>query len=72
MATKWQLTITTDNYARGIFLTLEGDDNHHFSDNYFDLLPGESRTITVTTTLPKAEISKRLRLMLYRQTSPNP
>ncbi len=74
---KWKmengkLTITTDNYARGIFLTLEGDDNHHFSDNYFDLLPGEMRTITVTTTLPKAEISKRLRLMVYRQTSPNP
>lgn len=60
-----QLTISSDHYARGIFLYLDGDGNHHFSDNYFDLLPGEERTIEVTTTLPFAEMTHNLRIMAY-------
>ena len=62
---KQELTITTDHYARGIFLSLEGDDSHHFSDNYFDLLPGEKRTVSVSTSLSPAEVQRRLRVMVY-------
>ena len=61
------LKISSPTYARGIFLTLEGDNAHHFSDNYFDLLPGETRTVTVDTALSGAEIGERLRIMVYRQ-----
>ncbi len=61
-----QLTIITDHYARGVFLTIDGDPDHHFSDNYFDLLPGETRTVSVTTTLPPAELQRRLRVTSYR------
>lgn len=59
------LKVTTDHYARGIFLSLEGDSDHHFSDNYFDLLPGEERTVSLVTSLPPSEVQKRLRLMVY-------
>lgn len=60
------LKVTTDRYARGIFLTLEGDPDHHFSDNYFDLLPGEKRAVTVATKIPRAELQSRLQVMVYR------
>ena len=60
------LHLATDTFARGVFLSIDGDDNHHFSDNYFDLLPGEVRTLEVSTTLPEEELKKRLRVMSYR------
>ncbi len=37
--------ITTNNFAHAVHFDLEGD--HSFSDQYFDLLPGSSRKITV-------------------------
>lgn len=45
-----ELIITTDKFARSIVLT--GNDNgdefgFEFSDNYFDLLPGETKHITI-------------------------
>lgn len=36
------ITVTTENYARVVCFDAEAD----FSDNYFDLLPGEEKTIT--------------------------
>ncbi|MCL5103608.1 MAG: hypothetical protein M1133_05775 [Armatimonadetes bacterium] len=39
-----KLIVSTDNYARVVTLDADLD----FSDNYFDLLPGEERTITWT------------------------
>jgi beta-mannosidase len=60
------IQLSTTHYARGIFLSLDGDDDYHFSDNYFDLLPGEERTVSVTTPLPADEVQRRLRVMVYR------
>ena len=60
------ITVSTDNYAHGIYLFLDGDDAHHFSDNYFDLLPGQRRTITLTTNLTTSEVQRRIRFMTYR------
>ena len=57
--------VKSPTYARGIYLSLDGDDTHHFSDNYFDLLPGEERTVSVATTLPPSEVRQRLRVMVY-------
>jgi beta-mannosidase len=39
-----KLIVSTDSYARVVTLDADLD----FSDNYFDLLPGEKRTITWT------------------------
>ena len=43
------VTVTTDRFARAVFLKTKGI-RDFFADNYFDLLPGQSRTIHVRTT----------------------
>ena len=66
-ASGYDITLTSDRYARGIFLSIDGDDTHHFSDNYFDLLPGQTRTVSVASTLTRDEVQRRLRVMAYGQ-----
>jgi beta-mannosidase len=56
----YDVTLKSDVFARGVFLSTDGIDNF-FSDNYFDLLPGEPKTIHVTTNLSKAEFDKQLK-----------
>lgn len=55
------VTVESDLYARGVFLSIEGI-NNFFSDNYFDLLPGEPVTIHVKTDLEKADFDKQLKI----------
>lgn len=57
----FDLTIGSDIFARAVFLSLDGIDNF-FSDNYFDILPGEKNTIHVSTELSEAEFSKQLQV----------
>ncbi|MCC8153075.1 MAG: glycoside hydrolase family 2 protein [Tannerellaceae bacterium] len=56
----YMVTVESDVYARGVFLSIEGIDNF-FSDNYFDLLPGEAVTIHVKTSLDKTAFDKQLK-----------
>lgn len=42
----YDVTLKTSLFARGVFLKIKGIDNF-FSDNYFDMLPGSTRTIHV-------------------------
>ena len=56
----FDVTAQSDVFARGVFLSINGIDNF-FSDNYFDLIPGEPVTIHVTTTLSKADFDSQLR-----------
>lgn len=55
----YEVTVATDKFSRGVFLSLEGIDNF-FSDNYFDILPNGSRTIHVTTPLAMDEFKRQL------------
>lgn len=48
-------------FARGVFLTVEGD-VCDVSDNGFDLMPGERRTVTVRSVLPPQDFSAALRV----------
>jgi beta-mannosidase len=57
----YEVTVKSDAFARGVFLSLEGIDNF-FSDNYFDLLPGKEVTVHVTTSLSKADFDKQLKI----------
>jgi len=43
---KLTVKLSTDNLAKNIFLSIDGC-NGRFSDNYFDLLPGEKETVTM-------------------------
>ncbi len=56
----FNVTVKSDVFARGVFLSIDGIDNF-FSDNYFDLLPGEPVTIHVKTKLDKASFDKQLK-----------
>lgn len=57
----YNVTVTTDIFARGLFLSIDGIDNF-FSDNYFDVLPGNSRTIHVSTRLPLEDFRAQLKI----------
>lgn len=58
----YDMTIGSDTFARGVFLSLEGIDNF-FSDNYFNILPGKSRTIHVTTPLSEKDFRNQLKVV---------
>jgi len=55
----FDVTAESNVFARGVFFSINGIDNF-FSDNYFDLLPGEPVTIHVTSSLSKAEFDRQL------------
>lgn len=55
----YEMTITTPLFARAIHLMVN-DIKSFFSDNYFDLLPGESKTIYLDTDLDENEIKESL------------
>lgn len=57
----YDVTIGSDVFARGVFLSLEGIDNF-FSDNYFDILPGTSRKIHIKTGLDAYNFKKQLKI----------
>ncbi len=62
----FDVTLQSDFFARGVFLSINGIDNF-FSDNYFDLLPNEPVTIHVTTQLDKASFDKQLKTVHISQ-----
>ncbi|MCQ2300390.1 MAG: hypothetical protein MJZ81_09735 [Bacteroidales bacterium] len=45
---RYLLTLTTDKLAKDVQLSTKGGILGHFSDNYFDLLPGETKTVVFT------------------------
>ena len=62
-----EVTLSTDNFARAVFMAIDGIDNF-FADNYFDLRPGQSRTVHVRTSLSAEEFAKQLRVVHLAQT----
>lgn len=57
----FDVTVGTDVFARGVFLSIDGIDNF-FSDNYFDILPGCERKIRVNTSISRDEFVKQLKI----------
>lgn len=64
---RYEVSATSGNFARGVYLYADGLDLH-FSDNFFDLLPGETRTVTVETDIPAETLRARLRTMSLADT----
>ncbi|MDR2859650.1 MAG: glycoside hydrolase family 2 protein, partial [Mediterranea sp.] len=58
----YTINLTADKFARGVFLSINGIDNF-FSDNYFDILPGEAKTITLSTSLSFQEVKDQLKVV---------
>ena len=63
-----EITLTSEKPALFVELDLKDSDGH-FSDNYFDLLAGESRTIELSnTTVALEEIRSQLQVCSLRDT----
>lgn len=58
----FELRLTSSVLARSVFVSF-GDANAKLSDNYFDLLPNESVTITVTGKASLSQLQSNLKLM---------
>ncbi len=51
------ISLSTDKLARNVYLQT-GDEEGFFSDNYFDLLPGQETTVHLTTSLPLEKLEE--------------
>lgn len=58
----YEITLSSDKFARGVFMSIDGIDNF-FENNYFDLMPGQSETVRVRTTLPQPEFEAQLKIV---------
>lgn len=65
-AAGYAVTLTSDRFVRAAWLSLDG--REHFEDNYFDLVPGVSRTVEVSTNLSRDEFDRLLRITHLQQT----
>lgn len=57
----FDITVKTDKLAKNVYLQI-GDEEGFFSDNYFDLLPGESVIIHLQTELSEEKLKEVLTL----------
>lgn len=57
----FEFTFTSDKLARNVYLQI-GDEQGFFSDNYFDLLPGESKTVRLDAELSGASLDEVFRI----------
>lgn len=55
----FDITVKTDKLAKNVYLQI-GDEEGFFSDNYFDLLPGESATIKLKTGIQEDKLKEVL------------
>lgn len=55
------LTLSSEGFTRAVALEVE-EPQTSFSENYFDLLPGEPFEVRISTKLSKPELEKQLRI----------
>ena len=60
-----RLTLRCDGFARGVCLGLN-DAEGFFSDNYFDLMPGQPVSVEVRTDLTPGEFVRLLTIKTLR------
>ncbi len=58
----FNVTLESNKFARGVFMSIHGIDNF-FGDNYFDLLPGKSKTVFVRTSLSQKDFENQLKII---------
>ncbi|MGD9929700.1 MAG: glycoside hydrolase family 2 protein [Mangrovibacterium sp.] len=55
----FEISLQSNKLAKNLFMTI-GDEEGFFSDNYFDLLPGELVKIKLQTAIPKEKLDEVL------------
>jgi len=63
-----RIDLQTDKIAHQVYLNLAGGTAHRLSDNFFDLFPGEKKTVTLVLprAMTAAAIRKKLTVFSYR------
>jgi beta-mannosidase len=51
----FEISLTTDKLAKNLYMTI-GDEEGFFSDNYFDLIPGQTVKVKLETKLSKEKL----------------
>ena len=57
----YQITLQSDKLAKNLFMTL-GDEEGFFSDNYFDLLPGEKVQVHLKTSVSEEKLKELFKI----------
>ena len=60
-ATGVEVTLSTDNFARAVYMSVEDIDNF-FENNYIDLLPNSTCKVAVKTSLSVEEFKRQLKI----------
>jgi beta-mannosidase len=55
-----EITLVSKTFARAVYLSVKDSELLHFSDNFFDLHPGEQYTVRVKTDMSAEELASRL------------
>jgi len=63
----YEVTLQSNHFARGVYLSIEGVDSF-FDSNYFDLLPNERKTVRVKTSATLEDFEKHLKVMSVADT----
>ncbi|GHB98788.1 beta-mannosidase [Cerasicoccus arenae] len=65
---QFQITLTSDQIAYQVYLNLADAIPHRFSDNFFDIFPGETKTVTLRPleTMTIAQVRQALSIYSYR------
>lgn len=63
----YDVTVSSECFARGVYLSVEGE-LAHFSDNFFDLMPGEALTVRVASEATPEAFRKQLKAISLADT----
>ena len=63
----YEVTLSSDVFARGVFVSIEGDTDNFVSDNYMDLLPGEPVKVRVNTSLASSPFTAKLKVVSFSE-----
>ncbi|MDR3219790.1 MAG: glycoside hydrolase family 2 protein [Dysgonamonadaceae bacterium] len=64
----FELTLTSNVFARGVFISLNGKDDF-ITDNYMDLIPGEVVKVKIITGLPISSLEENLNIRSFADTN---
>jgi len=55
----WKIELSPDKLAKNVFLSVKGDDGF-FQDNFFDMIPGETKVVKYFSGDKNIDLSKTL------------
>lgn len=63
----YEVILSTKKFVRGVYLSVNDDVESFFDDNFFDLIPGQQKKVTVRTKVSFNKFKNRLKVIDYSQ-----